>query len=464
MKHKTPTVLAAIAVTLSGLAALGGIQIANALTTASPDLSCFASPDPSPAVTGAGGSTWDSGSGPGSTGIYLDANAGSLTKLSAAANAGTTSIEIDALAVSGQTMTITGAVGTYTDTSPSANWTTAAPETITISPSLSLVSGTTLRLNTAVTLNPTTTTASRSVGDGITSGTDLQSATADFTSADVGQPVTGATSADAGGEASAGIIPPGTTITQVNSTTDVTVSAAATTNTSGVDITIGYTDEASASVTTDYDYQATNCEGSFTGSGVYAPTTATLTGHDAGIQNGVLALAKNPSNLSLAVAYPTIGAGWVDNGATGTLTQPTTNETFTSATKEKYQEDTGGYFGVPSWSWTGGVATSDFPTTVGVFNIQYDGGIACTAAQLQAINAGTGPDSGAIPEGGSELVYCDGGTASSSGSENDAISGVINEYGSPGVVYGSDGTPYVAVWSIDGISDGQGAPIVNNVF
>jgi hypothetical protein len=334
VKHKTPTVLAAIAVTLSGLAALGGIQIANALTTTSPTLSCSMFPDPSPSVTGAGGSTWDSGSGPGSTGIYLDANAGTVTKLSAAANAGATSIEIDALAVTGQTLTITGAIGTYTDISPSANWTNTAPETINISPSLSLTSGTTLRLNTAVTLNPTTTTPNRSVSDGITSGTDLQSATADFTSADVGQPVTGATPANAG--STAGAIPQGTTITQVNSATDVTLSTAATANASGVDITIGYTDEASASVVTDLDYQATNCGGSFTGSGVYAPTTAILTGHDAGIQNGVLALAKNPSNLSLAVAYPTIGSGWVDNGATGTLTQPITNETFTSATKEKY--------------------------------------------------------------------------------------------------------------------------------
>ena len=188
------------------------------------------------------------------------------------------------------------------------------------------------------------------------------------------------------------------------------MSAAATTNTSGVDVTIGYTDEASASVVTRYDYAATACQGSFTGSGVYAPTTATLTGHDAGIQNGVLALDKNPSNLTLAVAYPTIGAGWVDNGGTGVLTQPVTNETFTSATKEKYQEATG-YIDLPVWSWTGGVATSDFPTTAGIFNIEFNGGIACTAAQLQAINAGTGPDSGTIPEGGSELVYCDGGTA-----------------------------------------------------
>jgi hypothetical protein len=444
-------VLAAVAVTLSGLAALGGIQIANALTTTSPTLGCTqVSPDPTPSVTGAGGSTWDSGSGPGSTGIYLGANAGSLTKLSAAANAGATSIEVDALAVYGQTMTITGAIGTYTDTSPSANWASVAPETITISPSLSLVSGTTLRLNTAVTLNPTTTTPNRSVSDGITSGTDLQSATADFTSADIGQPVTGATSAGS----TTGLIPPGTTITQVNSTTDVTLSAAATTNTSGVDITIGYIEEASASVVTRYDYQATYCRGSFTGSGVYAPTTAILTGHDAGVQNGVLALAQNPSNLTLAVTYPTIGAGWVDNGGTGVLTQPATNETFTSATKEKYAEVDGMYFDAASWSWTSGVATSDFPTTAGTFNIEYNGGIACTAAELQAINAGTGPDSGTIPEGGSELVYCDGGTASASGSEIDAEVAALNEYALlPGVAYGSDGTPYVAFWSIDGTAD-----------
>jgi len=463
VKHKTPTVLAAIAVILSGLAAIGGIQIANALTTTSPTLACSVSADPNPATVGAGGSTWDSGSGPGSTGIYLEANAGSVTKLAAAANAGATSIEIDALAVSGQTLTITGAVGTYTDTSPSANWDSVVPETINISPSLSLISGTTLRLNTAVTLNPTTTTPYRSVSDGITSGTDLQSATADFTSADVGQPVTGATSAGGSGTSSE-VIPLGVTITQVNSTTDVTLSAAATSNTSGVDVTIGYTDEASASVVTDYDYEATDCESSFTGSGVFSPTTAILTGHDAGIQDGILALDKNPSNLTLTAAYPAIGSGYVDNGGTGVLTQPATTETYTSATKEKYQEVTGGYLGLALWSWTAGVASPDFATTAGVFNIEYNGGVACTAAQLQAINAGTGPDSGAIPEGGSELVYCDGGTASSSGSEDDAIAAEAYEYLSPGLVYGSDGTPYVAFWSIEGISDGQGAPVVSNVL
>ena len=263
-KRKISPVIVAAGLTVGGLAAFGGMQLANATITTSPSLGCSTQADPNPAVAGTEGSTWDSGSGAGSAGIFIGANPGSVTKLYAAASAGATSVEIDALGVYGQTLTISGAVGTYTDISAS-DWVSTVPETIDITPSLSLVSGTSLRANTSVTLNPTTTTSNRSVVDGITSGTDLQSATADFTGADVGQPVNGSTGA--GPSASSAVIPPGTTIAAVNSSTDVTLSQAATSNASGVDLTIGYTNEASASVSTDYDYQSTGCVSTLTGTG-----------------------------------------------------------------------------------------------------------------------------------------------------------------------------------------------------
>lgn len=455
-KRRISPVVVAVGLTVGGMAAFGGIQLANATVTTSPSLSCLTQADPNPAVTGAEGSTWDNGSGPGSAGIFTGANPGSVTKLSAVADSGATSVEIDALGVYGQTFTISGAIGTYTDVDAS-DWVSTAPETIDITPSLSLVSGTSLRLNTSVTLNPTTTTPNRSVDDGITSGTDLQSATAAFTSADVGQPVTGATG---GGLSGAAVVPFGTTISQVNSSTDVTLSQSATSNTSGVDLTIGYTNEASTSVSTDYDYQSTGCEGTLTGSGVYSPTTATMIGHDAGIDNGVLVLDQNPSNLSLAVTYPSVGSGWVDNGGTGSATQPTTTENFTVASKEKYVEIKGLYTNAPSWDYTGGSATGDFPITAGVLDLEDNGGIACTAAQLQATDSGTGPDASTIPEGGSELAYCDGGTDNQASASN-ALLLLLAQYAitpSQAQVFGSDGTPYVAAWSMDGQS------LVNSVF
>jgi hypothetical protein len=273
------------------------------------------------------------------------------------------------------------------------------------------------------------------VSDAVTSGTDLESATAHFTSADVGQSVVGSSgySATQGGLT---VIPSGTTIVAVNSATDATLSQSASQNTSGVDVTIGSLETAPASVTGDFDYQASGCTSTITGTGVYAPTMATLTGQNAGNQDTVISLYQNPSNLTLNLSYPTIGSGWADNGGGGSTAQPTTTETFTSSTKDKVGEQCGQLLCLYTDTYSGGAATGDFPTAAASLSLYSLSDVQCTAGELQAITSGSGPDAGTIPRGGSELEYCDGGTKNPSEQVDSS---------SP---FGSDGTPWVAFWSL----------------
>ena len=448
--RKKLAVLAAVALPLSGLAVLGGVQAAS--VGGPPVLTCpNVQPDPNPGTPGAGGTTFDNGGGPGSAGMYISANAGGAGVLAANASNGATSIKITTLAIAGETLTIAGGYGPFTVTGDSTTLgqpvSLGYPETADITPTLNgipLVHGVgTLKAKiTGVTVAPTSTTSNRTVNDGVLSGTDLQSATAAFTAGDVGQPVSGShsgTSIFPGGG-------PPVTIATYNSATDVTLSSAATYGGGGATVTIGDDQFAPATVTGDFDFQASGCQAIPYAlfQGVFTPTSATLTGQNAGIANSAIALEANPSALNLTATYPAIGAGWCDNGgAPSCATQPTTTIGFNSAKYNKF------ILLENSYTYAGGAAVGDYHTTKATFGLAANGMVACTVAQLQAITYGTGADAGSIPQGSSELQYCDGGTSSAI-TPAQALTNVINlELNPQTTIFGSDGATIAAIWAID---------------
>ena len=407
-------------------------------------------PDPN-AAGNTGGTTFDDGSGPGSAGMYLSANAGGSGVLAATAYQGATSIKLTTLAISGETLTVANAAGTYTVTNESNALgqpvSLGYPATVAITPNLDITTPPVHGIQllkakiTAVTVNPTVTTPNRSVNDGVVSGTDLQSATANFTGADVGQPVTGSN----GGSS---IFPSGgppVTIQAVNSTTDVTLSSAATYSGGGVVLTIGQDQYAPAMLTGDFDFQATQCQAIPYAlfQGVYTPTSATLQGQNAGIANSAISLEYPPSQLSVNVTYPAIGAGWCDyGGAPGCDTQPTTSITWAIAKDRKFVLLQNSYL------YLGGAATGDYHTLKSTMGLAANGMVTCTVGQLQAIASGTGPDAGSVPQGSSALLYCDGGPDSPV-SASAALTNLITlELNPQANVYGSDGTSLAGIWQV----------------
>lgn len=142
--RKKLALVAAAALPLTGIAVFGGIQAANA--GGGPLLEC-------PNLSGT--LTFNNGA----TGEYLNAGSGGTGELAVGAAAGATTIDVangkgsTASALEDQTLTIAGA--TYTATAES---TTPSGETynqITITPGLAAAE----KAKTAVTVNPTTTTA-----------------------------------------------------------------------------------------------------------------------------------------------------------------------------------------------------------------------------------------------------------------------------------------------------------------
>jgi len=404
-------------------------------------------PDPAnygPGSAGSGGTSFDNGGGPGSAGLYLAANNGKTGVLAANAFEGNTSIKISVLAISNQTLTITGATGTYTVTAESnalgAPVSYAYPATVTISPPLVVTAPPVKGVQelkgkvTPVTVNPTVTTPNRTINDAVTSGTDLSSATANFTNADLGLPISGSY---LGVNAFSGVSP---TIATVNSTTDVTLSAPASTNASGVVVTIGNDNFAPANVTGDFDFQASQCQANLQIAGVFSPTSVILSGQNAGIANSAIALEANPSALTLTATFPSIGAGWADKGGTGG-SQPTTSISFSNAKFDKFVLLENAY------TYAGGIATgNDYNTTKATMGLAANGMVTCSIAQLQGISVGTGPDAALL--GDSPLKVCDGGTLSSV-TPAQALDNLINlELNPQASVYGSDGSSLAAIWEI----------------
>src|SRR3974390_1666220 len=100
IRRKLAVIAAAITVPLAGVAVAGGIQAATA--GGGPLLTCqFVDSTTS-------GIEFDGGGGPGTAGIFLDANAGGTYTLTANALGNQTAISITGLAQTGETLSIAG--------------------------------------------------------------------------------------------------------------------------------------------------------------------------------------------------------------------------------------------------------------------------------------------------------------------------------------------------------------------
>ena len=450
-------VAAAVALPLGGLVAFGGVQAASA--GGPPVLTCPSiQPDPSPAVVGGGGTTWDGGGGPGTSGLYFGAQAGGTFALLAGAAQGATSITINNIAIPGETITsIAGAVGTYAVTSDSTPLAAVSPDVVGIDPPLNLVLPTKpLKAKAAVVVGPTSTSSNRSVGDGVVvATTDLQSATAAFTLGDVGQSVSASWNnlgtydsvfpADSSVKVAAYISP-----------TEVTLNTAANVSKTGVVITIGDTNQAPATPTAHYDLQLSGCQSSWGAvNGNISPTQFNLVGNaTAAGTNSAISLLAPPPALSGSLVYPNLPSGYADQGGTG-MSQPSSSVTF-SVAKGLHFFIFGGPNGCANCdSYAAGTVTGDYPTTKGAMSIAANGVVVCTLGQLQAMGSGTGPDSGSITMGESALKACDG-TNGVTGSVNTvgpaaALSNLITVEADPHAsAFGSDGTALQAIFEIQG--------------
>ena len=144
-------------------------------------------------------------------------------ELAATASAGATSLSLTdpkgsvALATTDQALTITGVTGTYTVTSDSFGAEPPhTPDNVTITPALPVA----VKAKDTVSVAPTVTATYRVVDDATFSdSTTLTSATADFTSGDVGSPIAGEIGATHGTGGQAITSSTGTTLTIVGSPT-----------------------------------------------------------------------------------------------------------------------------------------------------------------------------------------------------------------------------------------------------
>jgi hypothetical protein len=478
---KKLTVFGAFALPFAGLAAFGGAQAASA---AAPALTCQAV---APASGVTGGETWtnnSNGSDPGSAGVYFDSSAGGGMELAASAIAGATSLSLTdpkgstALATTDQVLTITGVTGTYTVTSDSFLATPPhVPDTVTITPALPVA----VKSKTLVTVAPTVTASYRVVDDATFSdSTTLTSATADFTSGDVGSPIAGEIGATHGTGGQAITSNTGTTLTIVgftNSTT-VTLSSEAYKDSGGSSptytaasgtgtVTIGETTVAPANIYPDLNLAASECGMSANTPGEFAPNTASMVGvGQATVQNTALALEAAPPATNFNITYPSIGSGWTDDGGyPDTNNVPATALAFPGGKDNEFVLNSPGGSGACTSitancdSFLKGTATGDWPTTKGQLGLAANGLVFCTLAESQAI-AGTpnsgGPDNtangGHIATGANPSAVCDGGSSNLSGdnSESQALGVIITLELNPSAnAYGSDNTSPTSIWNVD---------------
>jgi hypothetical protein len=201
---------------------------------------------------------------------------------------------------------------------------------------------------------------------------------------------------------------------------------------------VGFTDFASANVTTTYDLAASGCSTSKI-AGFVAPTEATITGTSGGTaQDSVFALLSPPTGANLTVSYPLLSPGYADDGGAGATTLSST-ETFASGRDSSF-DPTGGPGGCGDCdSFTKGMVTGDYPSSTGALSLSPGGVVDCTDGQLQAIDYGTGIDSVPGPHyiasGANPLDVCDS----------------VNLLDTPLIIVlnssqdGSDGTPYAEI-------------------
>jgi len=442
IRKKSLAVMAFLLLPLSALSAIGGIQ---ASANPVPTLACPSiQSDPTPSVPGTAGMTFDSGGGPGSAGMYLDSNAGTVggTALLANASNGDTQLEIGSYAIPGQYLSVNGASGEYTVLNSSFIG-RGTPYTVTITPALigivpvhghpGVIVAT--HNNHDVTIYATTNGSWRVVGDGIVNGTDLQSATANFTGADLGQPVTTFTGGSSDFATGSSV-----TILMVNDTTDVTLSMPVINAASGVAVTIGNTSVGYSPLTRHIDVQGVTCLTQTTlPPGEFVPSAADIIGTSPG-SNAAISIEETPPTLSSTVTFPNIEGVSPPPDPT-TMTFNASHNTFNIV--------------VDAFDYGRGVVTGDFPQSGSTgasasLNLEVTGAVVCTEGQIQAIELGTGPDSTTIPLGASELSVCDGGTSSSRSLLATLTSLIEQQLGASYTT--TDGTPYAAVWQfqVDG--------------
>ena len=379
--RKRLAVAAAVLLPLSGLAVFSGVQAANA--GAGPLLSC-------PNTTADSGQiTFDGGS----NGIYLNSNAGQTAELVDSALGGGTSIVINKLAITGQTLTLAGVTTGGID----GNGTFLVAGNITPdAPSYGVVD---VNLTTPL---PTTS-------------------------------------------AKGNILVKAKSVVTVNAT-------------DGTNDTEAYNDSQTENMT----LGVAGCASSVVGSGEYAPNSATITGTGT-VSNAATGLEGTPAPLSVNVAYPTLPAGWGDNGGTGG--QGSSSISFSCVKGCSIN------LGTFALTYAGGVVTGDFPTSKSdVLHLNaLDSMTVCTQDELQAIQDGTGPDAGTIAEGADPLSVCDGGTlnynsqtgvggAYPSNGLDEILAAETNQSG--GADNGGDGSPVVAIWAIQVNNSGQGNEVI----
>jgi len=379
--RKRLAVAAAVLLPLSGLAVFSGVQAASA--GGGPLLTC-------PNTTADSGTiSFDSGA----NGIYLNSNAGQTGALVDNALGGATSIVINKLAITGQTLTIAGVTTGGID----GNGTFQVMGNVTPdAPSYAVVD---VNLTTPL---PTTTAKGNILA---------------------------------------------------KSKSVVTVAA-----TDGTNDTTLY----NTSQTENMNYSVAGCASSVVGSGEYAPNAATITG-SATVSNAATGLEGSPAPLSASVAYPTLPAGWGDNGGTGGLGSSSLSFTDTKADTINL-----GTFAI---TYGAGVVTGDFASAkAGTLHLNaLDAMTVCTEGELEAIQTGTGPDTGTISEGADPLSVCDGGTlnlntqtgvggAYPANGLGEILAAETNQSG--GADNGGDGTPVVAIWAIQVNNSGQGNTVI----
>jgi len=488
-KLAAASVFGAVALPFAGVAVFGGAQAASAGT---PVVTCQAIAPASGTGGGEVFTTNSNGSDPGNTGIYFDASAGGAMELAAGAAEGATSLSLTdpsgstALAASDQVLTIAGADGTYTVTADSFGALPPhTPDAVTITPPLAITGGGAkpLKAKDAVTVAPSTTTPYRTVDDATFSGATMTSASASFVNSaypggDIGAPIQGETGAThgAGGTAignDSGTLKimsvSGTTATLSGTAGEETSAGPPATYSSSVSgtatVTIGETLEAPGAIFPVNSLAASKCGMSAIDAGEFAPLTATMSGlAQASIPNTALALEAAAPATTFNITYPSIGAGWADEGGyPQSASQPTTSLAFPGGKDNVFVLSTVGGDGACGAgtancdSYVKGAATGDWPTTKGSLGLEAYGLIYCTLAESQAI-AGTpdsgGPDNtangGWITTGESPLLACDGGSSNPvDHSEATALGVVVTLELNPNAnAYGTDNTPPTSIWNL----------------
>jgi len=214
------------------------------------------------------------------------------------------------------------------------------------------------------------------------------------------------------------------------------------------DLTIGDIQEASAQVYGDINVQETGCFTTLPPGeiGVIAPQYVNVIGHNlVSNANAALALEAFPPNFTASLQFPTLSAGWCDKNGTSCV-QPQATLNFTGGTKYDHFLLLSNAYTYDEGLVTGGDYTDAGEAQMG---LQAYGVDICSAAQQQAINFGTGPDAGSIPQGSSALVYCDGGSSSSTTPAEALATLIVLELNPSASSFGSDGSELDSLYQLD---------------